>query len=63
MEKKTKIINCEHDFVHHIIVSAVKGAGSISVGVSDTVLRGSWCNIIVLNVRAPSGVMIHKTVL
>jgi hypothetical protein len=41
-------------FVHHRIVSAVKRVEFISDRVSFIVLRGSWCNIIVLNVRAPS---------
>jgi hypothetical protein len=39
-------------FVHHRIVSAVKRVEFVSDGVSYTVLRGRWCNIIVLNVHA-----------
>jgi len=35
--------------VHHRIVSA----GFVSDRVSYIVLRGRWCNIIVLNVHAP----------
>jgi len=41
-------------FVHHRIVSAVKRVGFVSYRVSHIVLRGRWCNIIVLNVHAPS---------
>jgi hypothetical protein len=43
-------------FVHHRIVSAVKRAEFVSNRVSYTSadLRGHWCNIIVLNVHAPS---------
>ena len=41
-------------FVHHRIVSAVKRVEFVSDRVSYIVLRGRWCNIIVLNVYAPS---------
>ena len=41
-------------FVHHRIVSAVKRVEFVSDRMSYTVLRGRWCNIIVLNVHAPS---------
>ena len=41
-------------FVHHRIVSAVKRVEFVSDRVSYTVLKGRWCNIIVLNVHAPS---------
>jgi hypothetical protein len=41
-------------FVHHRIVSAVKRAEFVSDRVSYIVLRGRWCNIIVLNVHAPN---------
>jgi hypothetical protein len=41
-------------FVHHSIVSAVKRVEFVSDKVSYIVLRGRWCNIIVLNVHAPS---------
>jgi len=40
--------------VHHRIVSAVKTINFVSDRVSYLVLRGCWCNIIVLNVHAPS---------
>ena len=41
-------------FVHHRIVSAVKRVEFVSDRVSYVVLRGRWCNVIVLNVHAPS---------
>jgi len=40
--------------LHHRIVSAVKRVEFVSDWVSCIVLRGHWCNIIVLNVHAPS---------
>jgi exonuclease III len=41
-------------YVHHRMVSAVKRVEFVSDRVSYIVLRGRWCNIIVLNVHAPS---------
>jgi len=41
-------------FVLHRIVSAVKRVEFVSDRVSYIVLRGRWCNIIVMNVHAPS---------
>jgi len=41
-------------FVHHRIVSAVKRVESVGDSISCTVLRGHWCNIIVLKVHVPS---------
>jgi len=41
-------------FVYHRIQSAADRVESVSDRVSYTVLRGSWCNIIVLNVHTPS---------
>jgi len=41
-------------FAHHRIVSAAKRVEFVSDRVSFIVLRGRWCNIIVLNVHAPS---------
>ena len=41
-------------FVHHRIISAVKRAEFVSDRVSYIFLRGCWCNIIVLNLHAPS---------
>lgn len=41
-------------FVHRRIASAVKRVEFVSDRLSYIVLRGRWCNIIVLNVHAPS---------
>jgi len=41
-------------FVRHRKVSAVKRAEFVSDRVSFIVLRGRWCNIIAVNVHAPS---------
>jgi len=41
-------------YVHHTIVSAVKRVEFVSYRMSYIVLRGRWCNIIVLNVHAPT---------
>ena len=41
-------------FVHHRIVSAEKRVEFVSDRMSYIVLRDRWCNIIVLNVHAPS---------
>ena len=41
-------------FVHQRIASAVERVEFVSDRVSHIVLRGHWCNIIVLNVHAPS---------
>ena len=55
MEKETKIINWEQDFfVQHRIISAVKIVEFVSDRVTYIVLRGRWCNIIILNVHALS---------
>ena len=40
--------------VHHRIVSAVKRVELVSDRMSYIVLRGHWCNCIVLNMQAPS---------
>ena len=40
--------------VHHQIKSAVKRVEFVSDRMSYVVLRGRWCNIILLNVHAPS---------
>jgi hypothetical protein len=50
--------------MHHGRVTAVKGLEFISDRLSYIVLRGRWCNIIVLKVHEPSEkiVMIQKTV-
>ena len=41
-------------FVHRRIVSAVKRVEFVGDRLSYIVLRGRWCNIIVVNVHAPS---------
>jgi len=41
-------------FLYHRILLAVKRAEIVSARVSYIVLRGRWCNIIVLNVHALS---------
>jgi hypothetical protein len=41
-------------FVHKRIISAVKRVEFVSDGMSYIILRGRWCNIIVLNVHAPT---------
>ena len=41
-------------FVHQRISSAVKRVEFVSDRMSYIVLKGRWCNIIVLNVHAPS---------
>jgi exonuclease III len=42
-------------FVHERIVSAVRRVEFISDRMLYIILRGRWCNIIVLNVHAPCG--------
>jgi hypothetical protein len=41
-------------FVHKGIVSAVKRTEFVSDRMSYIILRGRWCDIIVLNVHAPT---------
>jgi len=41
-------------FVHQRIASAVKRVEFVNDTVSYVVLRGRWCNIIVLNMHSPS---------
>jgi hypothetical protein len=41
-------------FVHYRIVSAVNRVEFVSDRVSYIPLRGHWCNIVILNVYAPS---------
>ena len=40
-------------FVHHRIGLAVKRTEFVSNRISHIVLRGRWCNVIVLNLHAP----------
>jgi hypothetical protein len=46
-------------FVHKRITSAVKRVEFVSDRLSYIILRGRWCNIIVLNVHAPNEDKIH----
>ena len=39
-------------FVHHRLISAVKRVEFVCNRISYIVLRGCWCNVIVLNVHA-----------
>jgi len=41
-------------FVHQRIVSAVQRVEFVSDRMSYIVLRGRWCDVIILNVHAPS---------
>jgi hypothetical protein len=41
-------------FIHKRIMSAVKRVEFVSVRMSYIILTGRWCNIIVLNVHAPT---------
>jgi len=53
--KEVKIINWDQVFfVHCRIVSAVKRVEFVSNRLLYIMLRGHWCNIIVVNVHAPS---------
>jgi hypothetical protein len=56
MEKEMKNIIGNRVLLHNRIVSAVNGVEFVSdrVSYSYIVLRVRWCNIIVLNVHAPS---------
>jgi hypothetical protein len=40
-------------FVHKRIIPAVRRVDFVSDRMSYIILRGRWCNIVVLNVRAP----------
>ena len=62
MEREMKITSWEQDFfVHQRIASAVKRVEFVSDRVSCIVMRGRWCNIIVVNVHAPSEVKIDES--
>jgi hypothetical protein len=49
MEKETKVINWEQDFLY---TTAVKRVELVSERMLYIVLRGRWCNITVSNVNA-----------
>ena len=53
MKRKSSIRN--KIFVHHSVVSAVKTLEFVSDRMSYIVLRGRWCNIILLNVHTKQG--------
>jgi hypothetical protein len=48
-------------FVHKRIISAVKKVEFVSDRMSYIILRGRWCNIIVLNVHGPTEDKIDDT--
>ena len=54
MEKGLKSWNLSRMFVHHRLVSTVKRVEIVSDRMLYIVLRGRWCNNIVMNVPAPS---------
>jgi hypothetical protein len=54
MEQGMKIMNRYRYFIHKRIVSGVKRVEFVSNRMSYIILRGRWCNIIVLNVHAPT---------
>ena len=53
-EKESKIINWEQNFLYTTETYQQLTELFVSDRMSHIVLRGSWCNIIVLNVHAPS---------
>ena len=59
-----KIVNCEQDFIHHKMISAIKGVEFLEMGVI-LVTRGRLFNIIVLKDlhQVRRNVTIQKTVL
>jgi len=54
MEKEMKIIHWEQDFFHTTEYYQHKTAVFVGDMVLYIVLRGRWCNIIILNVHSPS---------
>jgi len=56
MGKERKIFNWEQDFLYTTEdYQQLRGKGLLAMGY-HIVLRGRWCNIIVMNVHAPSEV-------
>ena len=51
-KRKRKPSVANRIFVHHRLISTVKRVDFVSDRMSYIVLRGQWCNIIVLNVHA-----------
>jgi hypothetical protein len=56
VEKETKYNHWEEGFffVHHRTVSVIKRLKFVSDRMPYIILRGHWCNIIVLNDHAPT---------
>jgi hypothetical protein len=54
MEKETKIMNWEQDFLYNTEYYQQLRAEFISVRMSYVDMRDRWCNIIVLNMHVPS---------
>jgi hypothetical protein len=54
VEKAGKSLIGNMIFVHQTTVSAIKRVAFVGYRVSYRVLRGRWCNVIVLNAHAPT---------
>jgi hypothetical protein len=55
VRREMRIMNCyRFFFVHKRIISVVKRLKFVSDRMSYMVLRGHWCDIIVLNIYAPT---------
>jgi hypothetical protein len=55
MEKETKITNWEQNCLHTTYYQQLTKVDFVSDRLSYMVLRGRWCNIIVLNAHEPIG--------
>ena len=53
LKRKRKSSVRNRIFLHHRILSAVKKVEFVSDRMTYIVVRGRWCNIIILNVHAP----------
>jgi hypothetical protein len=54
MEREMRSLIKYRFFVHERILSAVKSIEFASDRISNIMLRGHWCHIIVLNVHVPT---------
>jgi len=54
LKRKRKSLIKNRIFLHHRILSAVKTVEFVSDRMAYIVLRGRWCNIVVLNTHATS---------